>query len=172
MRYSIILAVLLMTGCGTTHHAVNFNSGYTPSDNPTITVGNTTNNTGETFDINIESMLNDALSKELSRSNLLAGSGDISELSIDTEILEYKKGDAFKRWLVPGYGSTVLNIKSKLLNSASEVVGTVEARRTVDAGGGYTIGEWETIFPKVAEDIVRELSKELTVKPNRVAEGL
>lgn len=36
-----------------------------------------------------------------------------------------------------------------------------DAKRTVDAGGGYTIGAWETIFKSVADDIVTELGEQV-----------
>ena len=59
---------------------------------------------------------------------------------------------------MPGYGSTVLTVECALHDGAKKVA-TVNARRTVDAGGGYTVGAWKTIFGSVAEDIVADLKK-------------
>jgi hypothetical protein len=44
------------------------------------------------------------------------------------------------------------------------VVGSADAKRTVDAGGGYTIGAWEGIYKDVATDIVDDVSAQLGKK--------
>lgn len=35
----------------------------------------------------------------------------------------------------------------------------MDAKRTVDAGGAYTIGAWETIFKNVADDVIVKLGE-------------
>ena len=79
---------------------------------------------------------------------------------LDCKIVEYDKGNAFKRWLLPGWGSTALSIECNL-REGSLVVGTIEVRRTIDVGGGYTIGAWRTVFKTVAEDVAKELGAKL-----------
>lgn len=75
-------------------------------------------------------------------------------------ILGYEKGDAFKRWLMPGWGSTVLTVQCDLLDSGSKV-GNLEAERTVDAGGAYTVGAWEKVFKQVALDVVLVIEEKI-----------
>lgn len=70
------------------------------------------------------------------------------------------KGDAFQRWLVPGVGSTVLEVHAEL-READRPVGAAGARRTVDAGGGYTIGVWESIFGQIAGDLTEDVAAQL-----------
>jgi hypothetical protein len=123
-------------------------------------VGKVLNDTGERFDINIEKMLADSFAETLKKENLMASDSDQSSLTLTSRIIEYKKGDAFKRWLMPGWGSTALAIKCDL-EDKGKVVGSVDAKRTVDIGGGYTIGAWKTVFSKLADDVVSDLKKQL-----------
>ncbi len=77
---------------------------------------------------------------------------------MNVNIIEYRKGDAFKRWLWPGYGSTVLVVEAILLDSNGNIDATAQANRSVDAGGGYTIGAWKEIFTNVSADLVSDLN--------------
>jgi hypothetical protein len=81
---------------------------------------------------------------------------------MDVNIIEYRKGDAFKRWLWPGYGSTVLVVEATLLDVEGNVDASAQANRSVDAGGGYTTGAWEKIFKNVAADLVSDLKVNIT----------
>lgn len=151
-----VLTIMVLTGCGTVQHKVSFKDNYSPQSQTKIEVGTVTNETGETFDVNIEQMLTDALAEELRKEVMLWDGGNNTKLVLSSKIVEYAKGDAFKRWLLPGWGSTVLTIQCDLKN-ANKVVGSVEARRTVSIGGGYTIGAWKTIFASLAKDVVKDL---------------
>jgi hypothetical protein len=81
---------------------------------------------------------------------------------MNVNIIEYRKGDAFKRWLWPGYGSTVLVVEATLLDADGNVDATAQANRSVDAGGGYTVGAWKKIFEDVSADLVSDLKSTVT----------
>ena len=83
------------------------------------------------------------MESELTKENLLGQEGVPGAVTMDISIIEYRKGDAFKRWLWPGYGSTVLVVEATLLDAEGNVDATAQANRSVDAGGGYTIGAWK-----------------------------
>jgi len=106
-------------------------------------------------------MLADALGNALRERNLQWKGEATPKLVLAADIVEYEAGDAFKRWLLPGWGATVLVVRGTLVDAESRKVGSVEAKRTVEAGGGYTIGAWETIFRDVANDIVTRLGEQL-----------
>ncbi len=80
---------------------------------------------------------------------------------LNSEIREYRPGSAFKRWLWPGYGSTILWVES-VLREGHKMIGEISTRHTVDAGGAYTAGAYQSIFGAVAEDIVADLKKKLS----------
>jgi hypothetical protein len=154
---------LFTTGCGTVKHSMRLSAGYTMKPDTKVKVGPVVNQTGEKFDIDIEKMLAEALTRRLQRNDLLAVGAGSQNLLISTQIVEYAKGDAFKRWLCPGWGATVLTVHGEL-KEGNAVVGTAEALRTVSIGGGYSIGAWHIIFGSVANDIVSDLKKQMPRK--------
>jgi hypothetical protein len=135
---------------------------YKPESRTLIEVGKVSNETGKTFDIELEQMLTDAFSNALRKEKLLPVDGDGHRLVLTSRIVEYNKGSAFKRWLLPGWGTTVIAIEGDLVDG-QQVVGSFRARRTISVGGGYTIGAWRTVFASIAEDVVKDLrSKSLS----------
>ena len=70
-----------------------------------------------------------------SKKNLEWTGGEVPKMILTADIVQYEKGDAFKRWLVPGWGATVLVVRGALYESDNRKVGSVDAKRTVDAGG-------------------------------------
>jgi len=159
------VALLCAAGCGSVQHKASFNDAFTPSAGTKIAVGTVKNETGQQFDVDVEQMLSDALAEKLRKQNMLSESQESSQLLLTCKIVEYQKGDAFKRWLLPGWGSTVLSIQGNLIDK-DEIIGTVQARRTVSVGGGYTIGAWRTVFASLAEDIVKDINSALAKKSN------
>jgi len=160
--YAAILAALLfVSGCGTVEQKVALDQQYSVLAGTKVELGAVKNQTGKSFDIDVEKMLAVAFSQALKERNLLWTGGSTPKLVLTADIVEYSKGDAFKRWLMPGWGSTVLVVRGALYESDNRQVGLVDAKRTVDAGGGYTIGAWETIFKNVANDIVSKLAEQV-----------
>ncbi len=86
--------------------------------------------------------------------------GQPHKVVLACKIVEYDEGNAFKRWLLPGWGATVLSIQCDM-KKGGQLVGSNDARRTVSAGGGYTIGAWRTIFENLAEDVVEDLRSKI-----------
>jgi len=157
--------MLFAAGCGTVEHRVALDQGYRVEPGTKVAVGPVTNKTGQTFDIDVEKMLADALAQTLQERNLAWTKAPAPKLTLATDIVEYSKGDAFKRWLLPGWGSTVLVVRATLTDDNDRKVGTVEAKRTVDAGGGYTIGAWKTVFNDLAQDVVTDLAEQTKRAP-------
>ncbi len=160
----LVMFALVVSGCGAVSHQAQFEPNYVPKADTRIEVGPVTNETGKTFDVDIPKMFTDALTERLTDDQLLwnGASQDVTHLVITTKIIDYDQGDAFKRWLLPGWGSTVLSMHCELKESASgKLVGSVDARRTVSFGGAYTIGAWRTIFASVAKDVVGELRSQM-----------
>jgi tetratricopeptide (TPR) repeat protein len=154
-----LVFMTVATGCGTVNHKVDFKDNYLPPSGTKIELGRVVNKTGEEFDIDIRGMLSYSLEKTLKEKELLWSSYEAPRLLLESNIIEYKKGDAFKRWLLPGWGATILIVRCDLVDDDNNIVGSVKATRTVSAGGAYTIGAWKTIFDNLANDVVEDLSK-------------
>lgn len=157
-----IFPLLFLVACGTVEHSVRVEDPQAFGVATKVLVGEVANKTGESFDIDIESMLRDAMINELAKEKLLGQQGGRDMVTMNVNIIEYRKGDAFKRWLWPGYGSTVLVIEATLLDAEGNVDATAQANRSVDAGGGYTTGAWKEIFEDVAADLVADLKVNIT----------
>jgi hypothetical protein len=156
--------VVLLAGCGAANRTVRLEDGYTLKQGSRIQAGNATNVTGNTFEeIDIEKAFKEELDKSLVKNGLNgAGSDAGKSFLLPCKIVEYEQGNAFKRWLLPGWGATALSVQCDLREIPGErTVGSVEARRTVSAGGGYTIGAWKTIFTTVADDVSMEISSKI-----------
>jgi len=157
-----IFPLLFLAACGTVEHSVRVEDQQAFGVTTKILVGEVANKTGESFDIDIAAMLRDAMVNELAKENLLGQQGARDLVTMNVNIIEYRKGDAFKRWLWPGYGSTVLVVEATLLDAEGNVDATAQANRSVDAGGGYTTGAWKEIFEDVAADLVADLKVKIT----------
>ena len=157
---AVMLLALCVAGCGASHSRMTFASQYVPQPGLRVEVGPTVNETGRKFDIDIEGMLTSALTKAIRDKGLLQIGAAGDKLVLSCRIVEYDKGSAFKRWVWPGWGSTALSIECDL-REGSLVVATIEVRRTIDIGGAYTIGAWQTVFKTVAEDVAKELAAKM-----------
>jgi hypothetical protein len=154
----ILVTAAFLTACGTAQHSLKVEEQYIPHEDTQVAVGSVANETGETFDVDIEAMLRDALAEKLKDREIYCEQAEAHDLVINARVTEYQKGDAFKRWLLPGYGSTVLTVECDLLDPAGNVIGTAQAKRSVDGGGAYTVGAWESIFTSLAQDVVDDLA--------------
>lgn len=156
----ILFFVIILTGCGSVNHKINLEDGFSPKIGTNIEIDKTINATGQEFDIDIEKFFSDALAEALREKNMLWTGENTPKLKLQGKIIEYEEGNAFKRWLLPGWGATVVSVQCDL-RDGQQIVGTIDARRTVSMGGGYTINAWRTIFADIAEDIVEELETKI-----------
>ncbi|SOB57515.1 conserved protein of unknown function [Pseudodesulfovibrio profundus] len=62
--------------------------------------------------------------------------------------------------MMPGAGSTVLKVSSQVRESEI-LIGNIETKNTIDAGGAYSIGAWKSIFRDAAIEIVKELKESM-----------
>ncbi len=171
-------AVLLaLSGCGASKILSTLDPGFPPKGGAAIQLGEIRDSSTRHADMDLETMLSSALNRAIAEKGILwTGSSSAGRVVMDVEIIDYARGNAFKRWLLPGWGSTVLEVRCELRQdgdaagaasdvstglSGPAVVGSVEARRTVSMGGGYSIGAWRGIFDTVADDIAKELGEKL-----------
>jgi hypothetical protein len=166
---------LICGGCANVQHQVKLNKEHLPKEDVSIKVSKVVNDTGFDFDIDIEEMLADALEDQLLEEDLLWLGGKEPALIMESRIIGYKKGSAFKRWMMPGWGATELSIRCDLKDDKNNQVGSAIASREVVAGGGYTIGAWKTVFKDVANDVAEDLKEQIealgyVVKPKSLPE--
>jgi hypothetical protein len=160
----VILAAVFLGGCANVQHQASFTKNYLPEEDVRIKVAEVVNDTGFNFDIDIEKMLSDNLEEQLNEENLLCLGELEPNLFLKSRIIGYKKGSAFKRWMMPGWGATELSIHCDLKDGKNNLVGSAAASREIVAGGLYTVGAWETIFKEVANDVAEDLRNQIEAR--------
>ena len=112
-------------------------------------------------EVDIKKVLRNSLDKALSDKDLLwDGSPNKKYYAISMRIIEYEMGNAFKRWLLPTYGSTVLSVHTDVIDlEKNEIVTYMEHKQTIAAGGAYSIGAWKYIFNNVTKDIATDIER-------------
>jgi len=146
--------VLFLSGCASTSN-IEMSPGMSLSD---ISITNiaVTNQTGKTFEgIIVEDALTRALEKQLTLKNLKGDGGEPAALIVN--IIQYEKGNAFARWMMPGLGTTILSIEGTITNQAGLQIASSQATETVGAGGAFTIGAWQRVFDNVAKALVDDI---------------
>jgi len=170
-EYMLLCVIGVLTfavyGCmGAVKHKADFDPAFLPNSGTRVEVGTVTNDTGDVYDIDITTMFMNALNKTLDEKKLLwTGESGGNHIIITSKVIEYDKGSAFKRWLAPGWGSTVLSVHCEITESSSKKnIGSIDTRRTVSIGGGFSVDAWKTIFADVAQDVVKELRSKIPSK--------
>ena len=127
------------------------------SQNVPFTAGIIENQCGVNPDGNTATQLmKDAIDKAIAESQLPQGK---EGYTIDIAIVEYQPGDAFKRWLLPGWGETKLTVLCIVNAKNGDKAGEIEVSKSIAAGGGFTAGAWEYVFTDVAKAVVEEIKK-------------
>jgi len=103
-------------------------------------------------------MTRDAFAKKLAKDNLLWLQDNNPKITLNVGILEYSEGNAFKRWLIPGWGATILIIEADL-KEGNEIIGTGRATRNIGFGGAFTIGAWKDVYDDIATDLIGDFKK-------------
>ena len=155
------LVTFLFIGCSTKSSLV-LKEGYKFGNNPKISIDKITNNTSKVYEHNIEEFMKEALFEELKNNELLVLNNE-SKIDLQVSILEYEEGNAFKRWILPGWGATVLKIEA-ILKENGDVIATSKIDSNIPAGGGYTIGAWKYIYTDVAKKLVSDIKEEYAKK--------
>jgi len=160
----ISLTLIAFSACANVQHQATFNKNYLPKEDVRIQVAKVVNDTGYAFDVDIEQLLANTLEEQLMEENLLNLGKTKPNLFMETRIVGYKKGSAFKRWMMPGWGATELAIRCDLKDGNNNLVGTAMSSREIVAGGLYTVGAWETIFDDVANDVAVDLKHQIVAQ--------
>ena len=147
---------MMFSACGFGHHHLTLDQGYALEENAKIEVEKVRNKSGKALEVQAETLLQEALKEEFRSAGLLWVPGSGPRLTLACRILDYEKGNAFMRWMIPGWGRTVLKTRCKLIDQ-DRVIGKMEANRSIDIGGMLEVDGWIAIFEKTAKDIVADI---------------
>jgi hypothetical protein len=155
--WGVSLAALVTMACATPTGTKPV-SELLPRPGSRIELREVTNPSGHVFGVDAVHLLEEAMARSLQEEGLTWKPGDANHFVLSLAIRDYRPGDAFKRWLAPGWGSTVLSVDGSLRDAATgELAATIQHRRSIHWGGAYTIGAWRNVFGWVADDIAADL---------------
>ncbi len=159
VRMLLLLLLAVGGGCATPQTSTRGGAGLLPRPGATIELRAVRNASGQTFEVDVASMLREAAQAALQEERLAASAATPNApFLLDLDITEYRPGNAFQRWLLPGWGSTVLGVRGALVDRQSAVpAAVINYERSIHFGGLYTLGAWSWIFSSVAEDIAKDL---------------
>jgi len=108
----------------------------------------------ETDTIVLSSTMKQSLDAALDKSNM-KGKGYIIKVTIK----DYAPGNAWLRGI--GLGRAKLTTESYVYTPGGKLIAKIPVHRSINVGGGFTIGAWRYIFDEVAEEIVRVIKTRL-----------
>ncbi|MFC1826531.1 YajG family lipoprotein [Thermodesulfobacteriota bacterium] len=116
------------------------------------------------YEVDVKEIFRAALEKALRDKDLLwDGSPEKKYYGIFMRMLDYEMGNAFKRWLLPTYGATILSVHTDVINlEKNEVITYMEHKQTLAGGGFYSVGAWEYVFDNVAKDIAIDIERKFS----------
>ncbi|MEN8124839.1 MAG: YajG family lipoprotein [Bacteroidota bacterium] len=162
-HFFLIVLILLMPGHSfpktTSNQRFNFES------NKKIEIGDIIMPYYEEYDIDVKNIFRTELESSLSEKGLLCIAKQKNDCNIlNIKVNDYEMGSTFKRWLLPGFGATILEVKCELKNSKGELIAIFEHSRSITSGGLLTIEGSTTVIKKVSKDITEYLEKGMTGK--------
>jgi len=162
---TLLALTAVISSCATTE-TQTFKDDPLIRPGATIELGAVTVPPDSEYEIDVAGMMNTALKESLAEHNI-AWQGDpaADRFVLDVVIDDYEPGNAFKRWLLPGFGSTIVRVSGKLTDlSTGHVAGELDHERAIHAGGAFTIGAWQTVFKGIADDITTQLQNRIENK--------
>jgi hypothetical protein len=159
---TFLIVTMALTGCATGGQiktAGGAAAELLPRPGATVEVGEITSGAEKHPDLDPVVLFRESLITALREENILwSGDKATPRFLFDAKIMNYEPGNAFRRWVLPGWGSTILEVHGELRTSdRSTVAAIIDNKRSVAAGGAYTIGAWKSIFSHAASDLAQEM---------------
>ena len=161
LSYFMIFISLIFTGCAAQTSGTGPGRTMALEESYKYKIEKIEISEAKEYEVDVKEILRKSLNKALSDKDLLwDGSPSKKYYGISMRIIEYDMGNAFKRWLLPTYGSTILNVHTDVIDlEKNEIVTYMEHKQTIAAGGLYSIGAWKYIFDYVAKDVAIDLER-------------
>lgn len=163
MRKIILLLVFVLplAACSTKSKLIPMEQFESVTTINGYTIGTVQDTSGYVFDpdeeeFDLAEAMEDSIVKSLQKANIQC---EDNGLVINTKIIDYEPGNAFKRWLMPGYGETELKTENEIATVDGVVIARIPIKSSIGFGGAYTIGAWKYVFDNVSEELVKVLKE-------------
>lgn len=167
-----LLFALILSGCAATGKPMVWKEKNVSFDTyRTFEIQPVVNETGKDFKQDIASLLTTQLKEQFREKGLPTTdtSGESNGvLMVQSVLLTYEPGNAFKRWLAPGAGKTQCTLRARLVDKQNnKTVAEIVAAKEVGAGGLYSAGADTWILKEVAAEIAQEVAKMMPPRTSR-----
>jgi len=156
--YVLISLLAVLGGCASSS-SINLVGDSSIAGNLSIDSVTVTNSTGENFDgADVVALMRSATEDQVKTKNLTPTESTGTSYKLEIDIVQYSKGNAVARWMLPGAGKTILSVEARLKDNVGAVIAESQATESIGAGGLYTIGAWKRVFDKVANSLVTDIA--------------
>lgn len=157
----VLVVFALIAGCAKGKPMAWFDKESSWAGYGAIEVEPVVNETGKSYDFDVAGELTKAIRARLSDKGDAIAEYPFQEegvLVLKSALTLFQPGNAFKRWLLRGYGTTACRVKSTLIDKATgKIVGEIVVEKSVSTGGWYTVGANTRVVGEIADDIVLKL---------------
>jgi len=159
MRKWVLVFTLILVGCGTTT-TLNIPTGKKINivGRIKVEIPQKKVSVAPELDANILAKMKTGLESELEKRCFKIARGGKGRYVLKTSILTYKPGSALKRWIMPGWGATILRAKSIIAQGADgKTIAEIDFDGNVSGGGLYTMGAKDYIADWFSEELAKKL---------------
>ncbi len=158
---SLLVLTLFLVGCGTTT-TLKIPKGYKVKVNVAgeiyVEVPTKKNASTSALGPDILTKMKTSLESQLLKRCFKVARVGKGKYVLKTTILTYEPGSALKRWIMPGWGATLLRAKSSLAKGADKkTIAEIDFDGNVTAGGFYTVGADKYIVDWFGEELAKKL---------------
>ncbi len=148
---------IVFWGCTNVRQQEKLNENYLPKDGVVIKVAKVVNDTGFTFDFDIEKMLADALEEQLFEKDLLWLGDKEPNIFMESTII----GSSSKQPLTPKAGPDELLIRCKLKDDKDNPVGSIIVRREQVMKDLKNVAGWQAAINSAANDVAEDIRSQI-----------
>ena len=160
----LLVASLLLVGCSAPPELV-MQPGASLSGRILLAVAPAVNDTGQTYELDIAGVFTDDLASALRSKGYIvtdSNTAPADAVIVQCSFITYAPGNAFQRWLAPGWGATEATVKTSLIDkNTGSVVGGMLTRKQVESGGLLSLGAYKYILQRVADDVAEAIDKKI-----------
>ncbi len=155
----ILTMLLLLTGCATEQPQLVTEPGVSLAGYKTLAVAPASkdNDTGQSADFDFAKLFTEDLKSELQSKGYDvsdANAAPASALIVQCSFVNYAPGNAFQRWLLPGWGTTQTTVKTTLVDKKTgKALGDMVTIKAITGGFFGGVGGDRSILESVASDV-------------------
>ena len=151
-----VVGLMVFTGCAT-QSLPQFQAAFVPAKHRNVRVERCQDRSGFKGERDLAAEATEALTEKLKATNVFEISPKAS-LVLSCDIESFAEGNAFQRWILPGWGATEARVAVIVFERPGEkVLATLRSHSAVGSGGLFSVGADQYILSVALDDIVNQM---------------